>query len=74
MVKSQYKKVFDRLKEIFNFSDLDKPFYVNTSVKMKRDEFSLSDPDSKAVYLILWFYTIEPPLYAILNQACRENN
>ena len=27
---------------------------------------------SKVVCLILWFYSIEPPFYAVLNDACSQ--
>lgn len=29
-----------------------------------------TDPESKAVRMILWLFTIEPSLYADLNEAC----
>ena len=32
------------------------------------------NPNSKIVQTLLWIYTIEPPIYADLNSACREMN
>lgn len=31
----------------------------------------LYDPENPIVQLLLWLYTIEPPIYAHLNKACR---
>ena len=31
-------------------------------------------PTSKAVFLILWLYSVEPPLYFHFNTACRDRN
>jgi len=32
----------------------------------------LFDPNHKAVCLIMYFYSMEPPFYQDLNKACRE--
>lgn len=32
------------------------------------------NPNSKAVCLSLWLWTIEPPFYAAINKACIEND
>ena len=39
---------------------------------MPLTEEILRDPFSEQVSLILFLYSIEPPFYAFLNQACRE--
>ena len=31
-------------------------------------------PDSKIVFLVLYLYSIEPPLYFALNDACRKRD
>lgn len=33
--------------------------------------YSLVNPLSKAVFLILYFYSVEPPFYHVINEACR---
>ena len=39
-----------------------------------KSEYNLLWPTSKAVFLILWLYSVEPPLYFHFNSACRERN
>ena len=51
---------------LINFPDLDQKFERNTL-----SEYDLFYPKSKGCFIILWMYTIEPPLYFFLNQACR---
>ena len=37
-------------------------------------EYDLWNPKSKACFIVLWMYSIEPPLYFFLNEACRLRN
>ena len=39
-----------------------------------KSEYNLWWPTSKAVFLILWLYSVEPPLYFHFNTACRDRN
>ena len=36
------------------------------------DDYDLTNPQSKAVFVILWLYSVEPPIYYHLNSACRR--
>lgn len=38
---------------------------------LPRGDYSVYDCHSKATFLILWFLSIEPPIYAIVNEAIR---
>ena len=40
----------------------------------KYTENGLCNPESTAVCLILWLYSIEPPFYAAVNEASRLND
>ena len=73
LVKKVYKAVFDRIRQILNFSNWNKPFNENKGANADF-EMSLMNPESKAVFLVLWLYTIEPPFYAHLNRACITND
>ena len=61
--------MFDIIKNILAFDDLDMKFN-----KGYYDEYDLWYPTSKAVFLILWLYSVEPPLYFHFNTACRVRN
>ena len=58
LFKAQYKEVFDRLLRKCGLAQ-----------SCSGNE-SYTDPESRAVRLILWLFTIEPSLYADLNDAC----
>ena len=32
------------------------------------------NPNSRAVFVVLWLYSIEPPFYFYLNKACRRRD
>ena len=36
--------------------------------------YGLNNYRSKACFLILWLYSIEPPLYHFVNEACRKKD
>ena len=38
------------------------------------DEYCLRNPESKACYSLVWMYSLEPPLYYMLNKAMRSKN
>ena len=69
-MKETYQKVFDIIQNLLAFDDLDKKF----SPYLKDGEYCLHKPTSKAVFLILWLYSVEPPLYFHFNTACRERD
>jgi len=53
---------------LINFPDLDKKF------DRYDDVYGLCEPKSKACFIVLWLYSIEPPLYYFVNEACRLRN
>ena len=63
---ANYRKAFTKMLLMISFPDLDKPFDYGSD-----DDYDLWKPTSKAVFLILFLYSMEPPFYAALNQACR---
>ena len=64
-----YQRVFIELERLINFPDLARQFSWGGS-----DEYDLWNPTSKACFLVLFLYSIEPPLYFYLNDACRTKN
>jgi len=69
-IVATYDRVFQQLQTLVNFTDVDKKFtscWDNT-------EYDLWCPTSKACFLVLFLYSIEPPLYFFLNDACRKRN
>lgn len=60
--------VFEKIFELINFSEPDEPLITYQD---KESELCLWNPYSKAVCIIMWLYSIEPPLYAAINEACR---
>ena len=68
-VQSTYRRVFETILKLIDFPDLDKQFVFN-----KGGEYDLYKPDSKACYSVVWMYTLEPPLYEMLNKAMRNEN
>ena len=66
-MQETYRRVFELIQRLINFPDLDKKFGYFTS----DGEYNLSNPKSKACFIVLWLYSIEPPLYYFVNEACR---
>ena len=66
---STYQRVFIELERYINFPDLDREF-----TDYGKDDYDLWWPTSKACFLVLFLYSIEPPLYFYLNDACRTKN
>jgi len=67
-IHSSYTDGFDRIKKMINFPDMDKQFgYLS-----KDGDYCLWSPTSRASFLVLWLYSLEPPFYFHLNQACRS--
>ena len=71
-----YPNVFDIIQNLLAFDDLDKKFIAQWRQQEPdfKSEYNLWCPTSKAVFLILWLYSVEPPLYFHFNTACRERN
>ena len=65
-VQETYRRVFELIQRLINFPDLDKKLGFYTG-----DEYDLCNPKSKACFIVLWLYSIEPPLYYFVNEACR---
>ena len=68
-VMSTYRRVFDTILTLVAFSDPDKKFNMSY-----RDEYDLCNPESKACYSMVWMYSLEPPLYYMLNKAMRSKD
>ena len=62
-----YRRVFDIILALIAFPDLDKPFTADED-----PVYGLYNPESKACFSMLWMYSLEPPLYFMLNKACRN--
>lgn len=73
MTMKTYSGVFKTIEEIVQFEDMDKRFSAafpdNSDYS---SDYNLLNPRSKATFLILWLYSVEPPLYFHLNHACRS--
>jgi len=68
-LKGQYMQVFEKIFELMNFSEPDEPLITYQDNESER---CLWNPNSKAVCIIMWLYSIEPPFYAAINEACRN--
>ena len=68
VVQETYRRVFETIQRLINFPDLDKKFDTDG------EEYGLWMPESKACFIVLWLYSIEPPLYYFFNEACRLRN
>ena len=58
--------VFRKLRELVKIEKPDEPLIIS-----KYSDNGLCNPDSSAVCLLLWLYSIEPPFYAAINEAGR---
>ena len=65
-VKYQLQLVFRKLRELVKIEKPDEPLIIS-----KYSDNGLCNPDSSAVCLLLWLYSIEPPFYAAINEAGR---
>ena len=65
-----YQRVFIELERLINFPDLDLQFGYGYGDQ----EYNLRHPTSKACFLVLFLFSIEPPLYFFLNDAIRTMN
>lgn len=66
-LKFYYARVFAAVFDSMEFSDIDRPFEETDD-----EEYGLNNPGSKAVCLVMWLYSIEPPFYAYVNKAFRD--
>ena len=74
-VQKTYNQVFALIHRLINFPDLDKKFIAKYGHEEDySSEYNLYNPKSKACFIVLWLYSIEPPLYFFLNDACRLRN
>ena len=69
-IKESYKLVFDQIVETIAFPDLDRPF--NDS--WHDEVYGLNNYRSKGTFFILWLFSIEPPFYFYVNEACRKRD
>ena len=60
--------------------DPDKRFHQNREMTKKGNhpdyhpDYDMYNPNSKVCFLILWIYSLEPPLYFFFNKACRDRD
>lgn len=64
--------MFDFLLEDINYVDAYQPLVVDKDDR--KDDNDLWNPKGRAVCLILYLYSMEPPFYAGLNKACRNKD
>jgi len=68
-----YDTLFNHLMKMIDFPDMDKKFIcVLKSDDDFESDYNLYNPSSKATFLTLFLYSVEPPFYFHLNQACRS--
>jgi len=68
LILANFKSCLDEMILKCGIPDVDKPFNINSGDPI----YSLWNPNSCAVHLMLWLYSMEPPLYFSLNEACRS--
>ena len=83
-MNESYKAGFNKIREIIDFPDFDKPFEridnggYNYATRKKDSDFNspynLWNSSSKASFLLLHIYSMEPPFYFHLNTACRNKD
>ena len=59
---------------MINFPDLDQKFNLGYDKDWNfstESDYNLVNPKSKGCFIVLWLYSIEPPLYYFVNEACR---
>ena len=56
--------------------DPDKRFHLNREETKEgyHPDYDMFHPKSKVSFLILWLYSLEPPLYFFFNKACRDRD
>ena len=70
VVKGNYKRVFDFILHSTDCDEVDQPL-IGQFDKRQDNDIDLFNPNSKAVCLILYLYSIEPPFYYYINKASR---
>ena len=65
-----YRRVFNTILALIALPDIDKPFNIWENDRI----YGLDVPESKACFSMLWMYSLEPPLYYMLNRACRNRD
>ena len=83
-MNESYKAGFNKIREIIDFPDFDKPFetidkegYNYATEEYDGDfnsPYNLCNSSSKASFLLLHIYSMEPPFYFHLNTACRNKD
>ena len=68
-MKDFYLKVFDYIIEAIDLKDPNKPFKTSGG-----DDMDLTNPYGKAACIILYLYSLEPPFYAVMNQAIKNRD
>lgn len=75
IIVQNYSSVFDKILEYSQIKDVDQPLVSKTErVKggFRSLKQGLSEIMEPSTQLILWLYSIEPPFYFWVNQACRN--
>ena len=78
-IKELRKMIAPRQTEIGNLrretKDMDAKFIGKVKEEEGWDsEMNLANPYSKAVFIVLWLYSIEPPFYYFFNEASRNKD
>ena len=71
-VMQTYTNVFKKIEQIMDFPDMNQKFYGLYDNDEMDPIYGLFNPRSRASVLVLWLYSVEPPLYFHLNDACRS--
>ena len=66
----QNRSMFKHIVKAMEFPKIDLPVHA----AFPRGDYSLYDANSKICFLISWFMTVEPPIYAVLNEAIRKSD
>lgn len=53
---------------------MEEPLRINKSELPEFAEYSLDNPNSKATFLVLWLFTMDPPIKLYLNRAIQKND
>lgn len=69
-IQLTYEEVYQEIIRCLAMPDLEQELNETPS----DFNYSLCNPLSKAVFVILYFYSLEPPFYHVVNEACRTMN
>ena len=74
LIKKTFKQVFTCIENGIDLPNMEEPFRINKSELPEFAEYSLDNPNSKATFFVLWFFTMDPPIKLYLNRAIQKND